>query len=89
MSLIQDPEKFIPDPGGKKAPDPGSGSATLIPTLLIIRYRISCLNNRYFNCLSGSLPWQGIITPSMKEKYKRIKNAKMKLSLEELCQVYL
>jgi hypothetical protein len=24
-------EKFIPDPGGKKAPDPGSGSATLIP----------------------------------------------------------
>jgi hypothetical protein len=23
-------KKFIPDPGGKKAPDPGSGSATLI-----------------------------------------------------------
>jgi hypothetical protein len=26
---IRDPEKPIPDPGGKKAPDPGSGSATL------------------------------------------------------------
>jgi hypothetical protein len=22
-------KKFIPDPGGKKAPDPGSGTATL------------------------------------------------------------
>jgi hypothetical protein len=27
---IQDPEKTIPDPGVKKAPDPGSESATLI-----------------------------------------------------------
>jgi len=35
----------------------------------------------------GSLPWQGILTPSIKEKYKRIKNAKIKLSLEVLCQV--
>jgi hypothetical protein len=30
----RDPETFIPDPGGKKAPDPGSGSATLIGTIL-------------------------------------------------------
>jgi hypothetical protein len=37
--------------------------------------------------ISGTLPWQGIITPSVKEKYKRIKNAKIKLSLEVLCQV--
>jgi hypothetical protein len=34
---IRDPrsgirKKFIPDPGGKKAPDLGSGSATLIPS---------------------------------------------------------
>jgi hypothetical protein len=28
-SDILDPKKFIPDPGGKKAPDPVSGSATL------------------------------------------------------------
>jgi hypothetical protein len=28
-SEIVDPEKPIPDPGVKKAPDPGSGSATL------------------------------------------------------------
>jgi hypothetical protein len=32
---IRDPrsgirKKLIPDPGGKKAPDPGSGSATLV-----------------------------------------------------------
>jgi hypothetical protein len=36
-SEIRDPEKkssriWIPDPQGKKAPDPGSGSATLINT---------------------------------------------------------
>jgi hypothetical protein len=36
---IRDPrsgirKKFIPDPGGKKAPDPGSGSATLVGTKL-------------------------------------------------------
>jgi hypothetical protein len=29
-SWIRDPEKPIPDPGVKKAPDPGSGSATLV-----------------------------------------------------------
>jgi hypothetical protein len=28
-SEIRDPEKIIPDPWGNKAPDPGSGSATL------------------------------------------------------------
>jgi hypothetical protein len=35
-SEIRDPEKNssrIPDPWGKKAPDPGSGSATLATTL--------------------------------------------------------
>jgi hypothetical protein len=35
---IRDPrsgirKKFILDPGGKKAPDPGSGSATLVVTI--------------------------------------------------------
>jgi hypothetical protein len=30
VSEIQDPAKTIPDPGIKKAPDPGSGSATLV-----------------------------------------------------------
>jgi hypothetical protein len=28
--FIRDPEKIHPDPGVKKAPDPGSGSATLL-----------------------------------------------------------
>jgi hypothetical protein len=28
MFGIRDLNKFIPDPGGKKAPDPGSGSPT-------------------------------------------------------------
>jgi hypothetical protein len=35
-SEIRDPEKNlfrIPDPGVKKAPDPGSGSATLLPII--------------------------------------------------------
>jgi hypothetical protein len=39
-TYLLDPEtekKFIPDPGGKKAPDPGSGSATLVPVLCRIR----------------------------------------------------
>jgi hypothetical protein len=31
-SEIRDPEKPIPDPGVIKAPDPGSGSATLVGT---------------------------------------------------------
>jgi hypothetical protein len=31
---IPDPGSRIPDPGVKKAPDPGSGSATLISTCL-------------------------------------------------------
>jgi hypothetical protein len=29
-------KKFIPDPGGKKVPDPGSGYATLLRRKLII-----------------------------------------------------
>jgi hypothetical protein len=29
-------KKFIPDPGGKKAPDPGSRSATLVKNLVTL-----------------------------------------------------
>jgi hypothetical protein len=36
MGFIRDPEKLILDPGVKKAPDPGFGSATL--TWLGIRF---------------------------------------------------
>jgi hypothetical protein len=32
-------KKPIPDPGVKKAPDPGSGSATLVKTLFLTRFR--------------------------------------------------
>jgi hypothetical protein len=37
-------KKPIPDPGVKKAPDPGSGSATLYKTVIILLYygRIRC-----------------------------------------------
>ncbi len=41
---IPDPGSRIPDPGVKKAPDPGSGSATLVGTLpanLIVSTKIS------------------------------------------------
>jgi hypothetical protein len=34
---IQDPEKFIPDPGGKRAPDPGSG--------ILLLYNLIFLNS--------------------------------------------
>jgi hypothetical protein len=42
---IRDPEKNssrirIPDPGGKKAPDPGSGSATLVDTVTGLVYSV-------------------------------------------------
>jgi hypothetical protein len=36
-------KKFNPDPGGKKAPDPGSGSATLVMTTDFIKYRYCTL----------------------------------------------
>jgi hypothetical protein len=41
-SEIRDPEKtyfgsWIPDPGVKKAPDPGSGSATLVQSTYFLR----------------------------------------------------
>ncbi len=34
-SEIRDLEKPIPDPGVKKAPDPGSGSATLLKSYAV------------------------------------------------------
>jgi hypothetical protein len=46
---IWDPEKDlcrIPDPGVKKAPDPGSGSATLVPIQL--RARPNCIKWQSF-----------------------------------------
>jgi hypothetical protein len=56
------------DPGGKKAPDPGSGSATLVPVLLIGRFEIKktrkiytfhlkpykCFGSALTKCRSGS-----------------------------------
>jgi hypothetical protein len=44
-SEIWDPEKPIPDPGVKKAPDPGSGSATLSGILLLDLNYFSVLGN--------------------------------------------
>jgi hypothetical protein len=50
-SEIRDPEKKpfrIPDPGVKKAPDPGSGSATLLGTLKIRMYFAPPNYKRFF-----------------------------------------
>jgi hypothetical protein len=53
-SEIRDPEKTysgsrIPDPGVKKAPDPGSGSATLLLTLHATRLTTaqSCIRSGF------------------------------------------
>jgi hypothetical protein len=45
-SEIRDPEKPIPDPGIKKAPDPGSGFATLGYTYFVFTVWESCLETR-------------------------------------------
>ncbi len=49
----------IPDPGVKKAPDPGSGSATLKETLkkmvihrfnIILKYQLTCISGSTLSC---------------------------------------
>ena len=37
--------------------------------------------------LNGELPWQTITAPNVKDKYRKIKNSKLKHSPESLCQV--
>ena len=39
--------------------------------------------------LTGSLPWQKILTLKMKDNLTRIKNSKLKLKPEDLCKVNL
>jgi hypothetical protein len=41
-------KKFIPDPGGKKAPDPGSGSATLVRNIEL-NSTVLFLSKEYLN----------------------------------------
>ena len=53
-SEIQDPEKPIPDPvsiGVKKAPDPGSGSATLALEYLTLNYHVDCWVSNFVKTL--------------------------------------
>jgi hypothetical protein len=58
-SEIRDPEKTYPDPGVKKAPDPGSGSATLIQIVHFLKKIIEC----------------GTISPAIKLfRHKTVKN---------------
>jgi len=38
--------------------------------------------------LRGSLPWQGMVANTKKEKYNKINDKKMSTSLEQLCQGY-
>ncbi len=69
----------IPNPGVKKAPDPGSGSATLDGgTKLVLNQYVGIFRRTIIVCFRQNLPLFEIIAPSLRGTKLALKSIKFK-----------